>query len=361
MAVRVNCLPIYANPGTLPEGESELALRLASALWFFWDMRGHLREGKQWLEAALSTGSPAEGGTLRPAALNAAGWLALVQHASYGPSIALLEQAQATAEAGGDNAATVREQAFLGLALALGSSEPERCQDLLERAVQGGRAIGDTWAVALSLYGKGPLALLQGRLERTQERWQTCAAVAQDVGNLYGLSYLQFRWGLLALQSADLERAAACLRESLRLSAELDSTREMAVAIAALALVAAAAGEAERGVRLAGGTQSLLERAGCDLPGFCAPRMSRPWRRCVNALVLVFSSAGSRQAIRSPQPILWRRHWDRPSREMLWRDEQTRPLLTPRPARGNGRSRGWSPVDSRTEKSPSNSCSPNAR
>ncbi len=118
------------------------------------------------------------------------------------------------------------------------------------------------------MYSQGHLELLQGRLDRTQERWQTCAAVAQEVGNLYGLSYLQFRWGVLALQSADLERAAACLRESLRLSAELDSTREMAVAIAALALVATAAGQIEGDVRLAGGTQALPERAGCDLPGF---------------------------------------------------------------------------------------------
>ncbi len=126
----------------LDEGESGLALRLASALWFFWDMRGHLREGQQWLDAALSMEAPAEWASMRAAALNAAGWLALVQHASYGPAIALLEQAQSAAEAVGDNAAAVRAQAFLGLALALGSSERERSEDLLERAVRGGREIG---------------------------------------------------------------------------------------------------------------------------------------------------------------------------------------------------------------------------
>jgi hypothetical protein len=90
----------------------------------------------------------------------------------------------------------------------------------------------------------------------------------QDVGNLYGLSYLQFRWGVLALLGHDLDRATACLRESLRLSAELDSTREIAVAIAALGLVAGAAGQAARATRLAGATQALLDRAGCDLPAF---------------------------------------------------------------------------------------------
>jgi len=42
----------------------------------------------------------------------------------------------------------------------------------------------------------------------------------------------------------------------------------MAVAIAALVLVAAAGGQAERAARLAGAMQALLDRAGCDLPAF---------------------------------------------------------------------------------------------
>src|SRR5438309_3031263 len=89
-------------------------------------------------------------------------------------------------------------------------------------------------------------------LSALRERWQTCAAVAQSVGNLYGLSYLQFRWGVIALMKLDFGRASACLVESLRLSAELDSIREMAVAIAALALVAAARGDGPRAAKLAG-------------------------------------------------------------------------------------------------------------
>ncbi len=120
----------------------------------------------------------------------------------------------------------------------------------------------------MALYGQGHVALVQGQVERCQERWQTCAAVAHSVGNLYGLSYLQFRWGVIALLKLELDRATACLAESLRLSAELDSIREMAVAIAALMLVAAAGGHGERAARLAGSTQSLLDRAGCDLPAF---------------------------------------------------------------------------------------------
>jgi non-specific serine/threonine protein kinase len=243
------------------------ALRLAAALWFFWDMRGHLREGQRWLDAALEE-TAGEGSTERARALNAAGWLALVQHGSYGQAISTLDVARSMAHEIGDTERLVRAEGFLGLALALGSTDFTRAEQVLASAVDGGRAVGDNWALALALYGQGHLGLVQGQGERCQERWQTCAAVAHSVGNLYGLSYLQFRWGLIALLKADLERASACLVESLRLSAELDSIREMAVAIGALVLVAATAGDGLRAGKLVGCTQALLDRAGCDLPAF---------------------------------------------------------------------------------------------
>ncbi|HEY1297149.1 MAG TPA: LuxR C-terminal-related transcriptional regulator [Chloroflexota bacterium] len=247
--------------------EASNALRLAAALWFFWDMRGHLREGQRWLEAALDLAGGTDG-TERAAALNASGWLALVQHGSYAQAITTLEQARRTSSQIEDTSRLVRAEGFLGLALALGTSDFPHAEQVLASAVEGGRANGDNWALALALYGQGHVALVQGQVERCQERWQTCAAVAQAVGNLYGLSYLQFRWGVIALLKLELDRASACLIESLRLSAELDSIREMAVAIAALVLVAATAGQGQLAAKLAGSTQALLDRAGCDLPVF---------------------------------------------------------------------------------------------
>jgi len=259
---------------TVETGEAELALRLASALWFFWDMRGHLREGQQWLSTALAMRAGAAGAS-RAAALNAAGWLALVQHGTYAQGISLLEEGQSTAEATGDVPRLVRARAFLGLALALGTQEYERSEELLEAAVAEGRVLEDAWAVALALYGLGHVAVVQGRADRAQERWQSCAAVAQGVGNLYGQSYLQFRWGVLAFVDLDLTRAAACLRSSLQLASQLDSTREMAVALAALALVAWRGGQVGRAARLAGVTQAFLDRAGCYLPAFLQDQYER--------------------------------------------------------------------------------------
>ena len=59
--------------------ELEVGLRLAGALYLFWNARGHLAEARAWLEIALprSDGVPAE---IRAVALNAAGVMAGMQH-----------------------------------------------------------------------------------------------------------------------------------------------------------------------------------------------------------------------------------------------------------------------------------------
>ena len=62
----------------LDRGDAANGLRLASALWDFWYLRGHLAEGRKWLEMGLALAGDVPL-TLRAKALQAAGHLAMYQ------------------------------------------------------------------------------------------------------------------------------------------------------------------------------------------------------------------------------------------------------------------------------------------
>jgi predicted ATPase/DNA-binding SARP family transcriptional activator/tetratricopeptide (TPR) repeat protein len=62
----------------LARGDSEKALRLSTLLLRFWEVRGYVSEGRNWLKVALADRGTAPEGVLARA-LNAAGWLAFRQ------------------------------------------------------------------------------------------------------------------------------------------------------------------------------------------------------------------------------------------------------------------------------------------
>ena len=55
--------------------KAEAGVRLAGAVWWFWDLREYLSEGRAWLERAV-TRSTLVSSTARAMALLGAGWLA---------------------------------------------------------------------------------------------------------------------------------------------------------------------------------------------------------------------------------------------------------------------------------------------
>ena len=72
----------------LAHDETELAGRLAAALWLFWWMHGHFSEARRWLRRALEAGSD-EPSETRAKLLDGAGYLAFEQ--SDDEAVGLLE------------------------------------------------------------------------------------------------------------------------------------------------------------------------------------------------------------------------------------------------------------------------------
>ena len=252
--------------------QPEHALRTACSLSAFWYVRGHVREGREWLQQALEAAP--EASSLRPEALC---------HASLHNR---LEGRPAEARRCAAEAVRLASQAAPSLqALALftwATVAPEQQKESARsRALAAARASGDPWlacaAATLAAESAADLALAAqfqeeavqaaGRL-RDRSLLATSLAAAADVA---------WRQG----SAADADRL---YRDSLRYAHELGDPWTTLRALEGLACTAAAAGRLRRAALLLGAAEATRQRVGAaERPGPAArcllelgQRLARP-------------------------------------------------------------------------------------
>jgi predicted ATPase/class 3 adenylate cyclase len=133
-------------------GAAEEGLRLAGALWRFWEIHGDWGEGRDWLEGALAGGGhgvPAA----RARALHGAGILAFRQ-GDAGRAVARLEEALDLYRELGDTCAIAASLGNLGL-VAYRQGEYGRAVARLEEALDLLRELDDMPGIAASLVNLG--------------------------------------------------------------------------------------------------------------------------------------------------------------------------------------------------------------
>jgi predicted ATPase/DNA-binding CsgD family transcriptional regulator len=179
--------------------ETEHLMRLASALFVLWRVRGPVREGRAWLAQALARPEPVPP-RLRFRALIAAGQLASLQRD---------DRADAT---------------------------------WTEEAVALARTLGDPGVRATALHYHAGLALLQGRDAEAEARWEEAivlvrTVVPEDDSSARSLGPMLYYLGFLARRRGDLDRAAALTEEGLAWSEHIGNESSAAINCGALASV----------------------------------------------------------------------------------------------------------------------------
>jgi non-specific serine/threonine protein kinase len=224
----------------LDRDEGESALRLATALWRYWEIRGHLREGSSWLDRALAAGPDAPA-AVRASALNSLGNLlsylgnpARTQSA-YEASLALRRELA-------DRQGIADSLNNLGL-LATDRGDYARARALHEESLALRRELGDRRGLALSLNNLGDLALAEGDLTRAWELHQAALTVRRELRDLRGVAYSHNNLGAVAARREDTAAARPLLDEALSLFRHLGDKAGLAEAQANLGRVALAQGE----------------------------------------------------------------------------------------------------------------------
>ncbi len=245
------------------EGQGVLAMRLAGALWWFWETRGLYAEGQAWLERALA----ADGrGDLRwrARALFAAGALDYRRRELEGSERRLTE-ALALFQALDDPYGAALALAFLGLG-ALVRGDLERAGALHEAALIDARRTGNQVIVAGALSNLGEVAHARGDLARAETLYEESLAVARSVANLLVAARSLTNLGVVAWESGQPRRAAALHRDGLRAYLAVGDRRGIASSLEGVAAVEAAVGQAEAAARFFGAAAALREIVGSPVP-----------------------------------------------------------------------------------------------
>ena len=243
-------------------GDGGRLLRLAGALWPFWQDHAHYREGRRWLELALDLGREAPAAD-RLRALHAVGAAAWSQ-ADTAQALDWQEQTLSLAREMGDRPAEI--WALINLApQATELGDYDRAIACCEAGFALARAEGNPAAMVLALHNLAIVALQRGEPATARDRFEAALALAREHGvawlvpiNLVGL-------GVAAMDLGDYPRAAACLREGLELGRAGENLGDVIDAIEGLARLGAALGQGAPATRLFGATAAIRDEIGRPL------------------------------------------------------------------------------------------------
>jgi predicted ATPase len=280
--------------------DSRLAVRLCARLWRFWWIRGHLSEGRQWLDEALAVVEDDE--CAYASALTGAGVLARAQGA-YDVAAAFLGRAAARSRETGDRHALALALINLGNVAAdqgdpdaawkmfqesralytelgdvrgvghtlnclgfsqLGAGDLTEAAALFDQAASIFRGLGDDWSRAMVLANRGWVAYKQQRPGVARAFDEKALTMYRALGDDRGAANTLLNLGLAIQAESGRERATGLFEEALLDFVRLGERRGVAECLEALALDGTMS-EPATTARILGAADDLRARLGAPL------------------------------------------------------------------------------------------------
>jgi predicted ATPase/class 3 adenylate cyclase len=260
---------------SVQESRLEAALGIASALWRFWQMRGHLREGRDRLQGLLDrAGDDVDRATIADA-LEAYGgiiyWMGDVVDARgvYERSLDLRREI-------GDRRGIAEALYNTGFTYSMRLSGQHRQVEagmaLLEEAERLFREIGDEGGVARVLWGMANLHYENEEYEPAERQFGEALAIHERLGDPFGMAWDRFELGVTVQRQGRYEEARAYAEGALRLLAQAGDTSGIPLVLGGLSALATQLREGERAAVLYGAATALEAASGGGLT-----RLNEEW------------------------------------------------------------------------------------
>jgi tetratricopeptide (TPR) repeat protein len=248
----------------LDHGEADVGLRIGAPLWRFWQQRGHLREGRRWMESLLSLPSAAERTAHRAKALGAAGSLAYWQNDYEATEIWYRESVDIYREVGDKRslADALYNMAFIPMI----KGETQPAQALFDESFAAAKEAGDRLLMAHAQSMSAYNDMVAGRFDGVVDRQKEVVSTIRELGRRFELAdnLTALAEGLFV--NGDYASARSALRESTELFREANNPTGLAMNLRAFASVESAEGRFERSARLLAAHEAARDEVGGGAP-----------------------------------------------------------------------------------------------
>ena len=190
-------------------------LRLASALWRFWEQQGHYSEARRWLRAALAQREGAPPAHVAEALLGA-GLLARIQ-GDFDEAEHLMTASIEVAQHAGLRNLEARAVGSLGN-IALARRDVRRGAELLAQTEALFRELGDERRLAIAMANRAYLALETGDFEVAFTLADECRGLSRRMGDALNVVSADLNLSMAARSLGRHEAAEEALKEALELA-----------------------------------------------------------------------------------------------------------------------------------------------
>jgi predicted ATPase/DNA-binding XRE family transcriptional regulator len=245
----------------LDQGATDIAAQIGWNLWLFWSLRGHVAEGRQWMEALVAR-EVDDPGVGHKRAL----WVIAMfcyMRADLDRMLVVLDEVLEVEE--------VLDRDTLTIALVLRGhglaqhGDLDAAEAVLTRALELARANDDRWSIPHALHGLAHVAMGRSDLDAGERFAIESVAVARTTGERWSLAIGITIHAMISLLRNDDGLAEALLRECAALAIDLHDPFTTAYSLTGLAVIAGRRGDAERMAHLAGAADALREDAAIDI------------------------------------------------------------------------------------------------
>ena len=258
-------------------------------MWTFWLIRGHVAEGRRWLEGLLTSIAPVSLG-VRAKALNGASFLAL-QNADLDCAQALAEDGLALCRQLGDLIGAAKHLNSLAVVTSE-RGNPGAAVTLFEESLAVFRAAEDDLGIANALANLGITARKQARLDDARALLEQAQRMYLALGNRRTYGNTLHTLGNIATDMGDLVQAGAYYNEALVVGQELGDWAVVARCMESVAgILAKQQRHAALAAQLFGAAEAMREQIG--VPGSRSGRAA--YASSVAVIELLLAPAHSRR------------------------------------------------------------------